>query len=230
MKSPTLRSDPGFTLLELLVVISIIAILAAIAIPVTLGVLRAADRAKCASNLRQVGTAMGNYMGDNDGYLPGPLWTWQSCWFDGGDSSTLATALGPYLGIPASGGKTRADVMLCPAWQKGAPYEQDELYIMNTEVMVDDAPINPWGDADLADEDGVPKPDADGNDRPKKLVAITPRYGLPRTWAMQDLDQKTPFKKLPHGIAPAPVHGDVRNTLFLDFHVEAVPVGKTPGE
>ncbi len=224
------RSNSGFTLLELLVVISIIAILAAIAVPVTMGVIRAADRTKCASNLRQVGGAMGSYMGDNNGLLPGPLWTWQSCWYDGGDTATLVTALGQYLGHSQEAGRSRADVMLCPAWQKGGPYLQDELYIMNTEVMVEDTLVNPWGDADLASDDDTPNPDHNGNDRPKTLGGLSPRNGLARTWAMQDLDLKTPYKKLPHGIAPAPVHGDIRNTLFLDFHVEPVPVGKVPGE
>lgn len=227
---PRCPSEQAFTLLELLVVIAIIAIVCAILIPVTSIVRNIGDRTKCASNLRQVGGAIGGYLGDNDGLLPGPLWTWQSCWYDGGDTATLATALSQYLGLPSDSGRDRADVMLCPAWQRGAPYLQDESFIMNTEVMVDDAPVNPWGDADLLGEDGEPSPDANGADRPKKLVSITPRNGLASTWAMQDLDLLTPAKRVPHGIAPKPVHGDVRNALFMDFHVEPIPLAKASGQ
>ena len=217
----------GFTLTELLVVIVIIAILAAIAIPAISSVRRMGDRTKCVSNLRQIGTAIGGYLGDHDGYLPGPLWTWQSCWYDDGDFGSLATTLAPYLGLVASSEKKRADVFLCPSWQKGAPYRQDELFIMNTEVIVDGKPVNPWGDADVLYNQGDPSPDEDAVDRAKKLVSLAD-VRLPQTWAMQELDQQSPFPKIPGGIAKSPVHGEVRNALFFDFHVEAVAVKPKP--
>jgi prepilin-type N-terminal cleavage/methylation domain-containing protein len=59
-------SRPGFTLIELLVVMAVIAIIAAILFPVFA---RARDRARqttCASNLRQIGMATMQYVGDND--------------------------------------------------------------------------------------------------------------------------------------------------------------------
>lgn len=217
----------GFTLTELLVVIVIIAILAAVAIPAISSVRRMGDRTKCVSNLRQIGTAIGGYIGDHDGYLPGPLWTWQSCWYDDGDFGSLATTLTPYLGLVATSEKKRADVFLCPSWQKGAPYRQDELFIMNTGVMVSEKPVNPWGDADVLYEQGEPSPDGDAVDRTKKLVSLAD-VSLPQTWAIQELDQQSPFPKVPSGIAKSPVHGEVRNTLFFDFHVEAVAVKPKP--
>ena len=48
----------GFTLLELLFVISIIAILAAILFPVFAGARESARRTTCASNLSQIGSAL----------------------------------------------------------------------------------------------------------------------------------------------------------------------------
>jgi prepilin-type N-terminal cleavage/methylation domain-containing protein len=60
----------GFTLIELLVVISIIAILAAILFPVFGRAKAAAKQTVCISNLKQIGTAMTLYMGDNDDIFP----------------------------------------------------------------------------------------------------------------------------------------------------------------
>src|SRR5690606_19684225 len=63
-------SDPklaaAFTLIELLTVIAIIGILAAILIPVVGKVRSSAKAAMCMSNLRQIGTATFMYLNDHD--------------------------------------------------------------------------------------------------------------------------------------------------------------------
>ena len=74
----------GFTLLELTIVISIIAILAAILFPVYSRSRETARRATCASNLQQVSIALNMYAQNYDGRYPrknnefGPLYAYAS--------------------------------------------------------------------------------------------------------------------------------------------------------
>ncbi len=227
MKRHPNRLAAGFTLTELLVVIVIIAVLAAIIMPAFGAIRRKGDQTKCLANLRQIGAAIGSYTGDHDGYLPGPLWTLQTCWYDEDDFGTLATVLAPYLGLIADSEKKRADVFVCPSWQKGGPYREDDLFIMNSAVLVDGQPINPWGDANVLDSQGEPSADPNAVDRAKKLLSLADA-NMAQTWAMQEVDMQSPFTKLPSGIAKAPVHRELRNALFFDFHVAPIPVKPQP--
>lgn len=60
----------GFTLVELLTVVAIIAVLAAILFPVFARARENARRASCQSNLKQIGLAAMQYASDYDGSLP----------------------------------------------------------------------------------------------------------------------------------------------------------------
>lgn len=62
------RSEGGFTLIELLVVIIIIAILAAIAIPMYLSQRQKGWESNAKSDLRNAAVAQESYFTDNDGY------------------------------------------------------------------------------------------------------------------------------------------------------------------
>lgn len=66
----TRRETFAFTLLELLAVCATVAILACLAIPAISSGSMTANRAKCASNMRQIGAALLLYAADNDGALP----------------------------------------------------------------------------------------------------------------------------------------------------------------
>ena len=82
----------GFTLIELLVVIAIIAILAAILFPVFAKARAQAEKISCASNLKQIGTAIMMYTQDFDESYPsanyngmfatptGQQWGWAYLW------------------------------------------------------------------------------------------------------------------------------------------------------
>jgi prepilin-type N-terminal cleavage/methylation domain-containing protein len=246
------RFAEAMTLIELLVVIAIIAIFVGLLFPAFGKVLATLDRTKCTSNLRQVGVALGSYVADNNGYLPGPLWVWQNPYYHSSDYGVLGTVLAKYLGLTilADNQTELAKVLMCPAWKRGWPYVQDEQFIMNSQVgATSDNPtagINPWGDAEIVvDNGGVQGVDPLGGDRPRPLASLPNEdlNGKPISastiWAMQDYDQdssKQPWN-LPKvddsrypGIVPHAVHGyyplhpekDVRNALYFDFHV-AVP-------
>ena len=64
------RKPLGFTLVELLVVVSIIGILASLVFPLGKSMIEKGNSTKCINNLRQIGGAIGQFMTENDGYLP----------------------------------------------------------------------------------------------------------------------------------------------------------------
>lgn len=95
----------AFTIIELLVVITVIAILAAILFPVFARARENGRRVVCISNLRQIGCALGSYLPDWDDMYP---WAYRA--FDIG-----AVPTHPQLWEAMSGYTRDARIWVCPS-------------------------------------------------------------------------------------------------------------------
>lgn len=71
MHAPTYPCRHGFTLIELMVTIAIVAILAVLFAAIAPGLINRGHKSASLNNLRQIGTGMMLYLGENDNVLPG---------------------------------------------------------------------------------------------------------------------------------------------------------------
>ena len=94
----------GFSLVELVIVIGIIALLISFLMPSIQNWRCAAEQVKCASNLKQIGEALHSYTNVNHDWFP--AWSNWHTWPAGGSNDTYGAAwtveMIPYLGTPDS--------------------------------------------------------------------------------------------------------------------------------
>ena len=105
-----MKNNRGFTLVELMIVVAVLAIIAAIALPTFFSQIRKSRRSAAESSIQQIALLEERYRADNSGYLTSSSSTWSKL---GGDPSgtyynysataTAATSTAPaYYSITAT--------------------------------------------------------------------------------------------------------------------------------
>ena len=113
MKAPsTSKHRAAFTLTEMLVVIAIIAVLAAVLVTVTGKIRQSANSTKCAGGMRQIGIAMISHASENNGRLPAA----RAEDPNGGPGKVWFEAILPHLGETAFDTRMPDQTLICPVW------------------------------------------------------------------------------------------------------------------
>lgn len=200
--SPFSRSgavSAAFTLIELLTVIAIIGILAAIILPTVGMVRRSARAAQCTSNLRQIGIAMNLYADEHKNKFPAGYpeenitWRWKLISYAGMPPKSMGLASD---GLPAEAG-----IFVCPEFvRKPAAIPRATSYVLNNRmspVMRSDLPWN-------YDRNFVV---------PSRTIAVV-EFDLNTEWYP---DPGNPSRGLALRHA-----GDSTHLLFVDAHVQRI--------
>lgn len=221
---------PSFTLVELLVVISIIGLLAGLSIPALGKARQTASRGVSAGNLKNLFTAMMSYGADNGGILPGGDTTLSgiSPIAKASAQNSLQVQLMDYLDKNRPSGNNWGTYFLkslaYPAWQsfnKGTNDRQIPAYILCQDY--------PDGQGGTFSPFGGGK----SSNSPVRLAQII-TSPTNRPFAVIETDQdlyntvtwNNPTWKA--NLSLKPLHGSVRNVLYFDGSVQAVSFTKKP--
>ena len=194
------RGHEGFTLMELVVVMGVVSLLAAMMFPVMNSARERARRVNCVSNQRQLAAAFNNYATDWDGILP----RW---WTPSGGPATST------LGLQDGERDWAVDTL---------PYVVNErLYICPSKRLLRGYGFNNW----LAIHEGFP---LSAVDFPSRTLLFTEIQGkTPNQTVFDFTDRSTPEGwPVDARFRFDARHNNGGNIAFVDGHVKWVPSDK----
>lgn len=188
----------GFTLIEILVVISIISLLAAILFPVFARARENARRASCTSNLKQIGLGIMMYSQDYDETFPPGAYT------DGSGNKIIWRSLvQPYV--------KSTQLFQCPSLQVQLDHGIPDSYGCNyndpTVTTVAIAGLMSWSSG-------------------FKLAAVNNASGTILIGERQNMDWPALPSTIVHNNAVTKVHFEGSNFAFADGHVKWLKFGQ----
>lgn len=205
----------AFTLVEILVVIGVIALLAAIVFPVFSRVREGARKSTCASNLRQIGVALMQYKNDNGN--SGPFYLFTDTGYDHSDSSARIFSVNNHTWMDAVWPYVKNEALFtCPSYPAvgkkflGGDPNWTSATATGSQYLFDRIGFNRWNRV----FDGVPFVIVA---RPAETIYLCGDSSSSDcagfTWGM--------------GSRFHPRHNGVGNLLFFDGHVKAMRLQDT---
>ncbi|MDR1282158.1 MAG: DUF1559 domain-containing protein [Opitutaceae bacterium] len=200
--NPRQLRPAAFTLVELLTVIAIIGILAAIIIPTVGKVRESARSAQCLSNLRQLALGANLYAEDNKGMTPPLFYTWYDaiwpCIY-----SPMTDSITPY-GPDLPGAPHAGTVFECPAARRETvpPFTAIRSYGINDQLFP-----------------SLPNRGVNG-------IAVQTIEARSQTILFGDVKNSSTLHPEP-GSTCNPRHNDKMNVAYFDGHVAAITLTTT---
>ena len=169
------------------------------------------------SNLRQIGTALQAYIGDNEENLPGPAWVNVPHTFtpDPSFQPTIGYLMDYLDPVPAGEGEEiRIEMAVCPTVEarfgdEAPTHYRRVLSLLGTQDLLG---RDPRGQADRTGPMKYGHLESGGH------FGLTPSQ-IPYIF---DFDEKIPPGGGNYPVPSGPVHNDGRNYLFFTGHVEHV--------
>lgn len=218
----------AFTLVELLVVITIVIVLAALLFSLTTNIRKKASSAISVSNLRKMGAAIATYATDNNSTLPGPILTdHYPRYQNNAVAGWLGWYLQPYLPSeplpdnpkPRMFYSSALDYPAAKADAKNPKAKDKPTYVVfakQTDALTG-ATFYPMGNYNA---------NSSGNKTdPMTTVQLAARETRGKPW-ITEIDQIIRPGTAASGTPKEPPHGNFRNTLMFDFSVKSIPPGE----